>query len=90
MCKKCLLLCELIHKKCHIRSPQEFAKNVNHSYCSVHTEFKLADMNMVKVVNKWLSNFALNFLIFTSLKEATLKYLNYVETFLAYAGPILP
>ena len=31
---------------------------------SVHSEFKSADVNMVKVVNKHLSNFALKFVIF--------------------------
>ena len=30
----------------------------------LHRKFKLAVMNMVKVVNKWLSNFALKFVIF--------------------------
>ena len=59
-----LIAYELIHKKCLIRSSQEFARNLNHSYCSVHREFKLADMNMVKVVNNCLSNFALKFVIF--------------------------
>ena len=50
--KKCLLLYESIHKKCLILSSQEFARNFNHSYCSVHGEYKVADMNMVKAVNK--------------------------------------
>ena len=55
---------------------------MNHSHCSVHREFKLADMNMVKVVNK----FVLKFLIFNSLKEGFLMNLNYVRRFSAYVN----
>ena len=46
--KKCLLLYESIHKKCPILSSQEFARNSNYSYCSVHREYNPADMDMVK------------------------------------------
>ena len=55
---------------------------MNHSYYSVHREFKFADMNMVKLVNK----FVLKFLIFNSLKEGFLMDLNYVRRFSAYVS----
>ena len=55
---------------------------MNHSYCSVHREFKLADMNMVKVVSK----FVLQFLIFNSLKEGFLMDSNDVRRFSAYVS----
>ena len=45
-----------------INFPQEVAKYVSYSYCSVHIEFTLVDMNMVKVVNKLLSHLYLSFL----------------------------
>ena len=56
-----------------INFPQEFAKNVSYSYCSVCKEFTLADMNMVKLVNKLV----LKFLIFNSLKEGFFTIANY-------------
>ena len=62
--------------------PQEFAKNVSYSYCSVHREFTLADMNMVKLVNKLVHKF----LIFNSLKEGFLMNLNYGRRFSAYVS----
>ena len=65
-----------------INFPQEFAKYVSYSYCSVHREFKFADMNMVKLVNKLV----LKFLIFNSLKEGFLMDLNYVRRFSAYVS----
>ena len=65
-----------------INFPQEFAKYVSYSYCSVHREFTLADMNMVKLVNK----FVLKFLIFNSLKEGFLIELNCVRRFSAYVS----
>ena len=64
-----------------INFPQEFAKYVSYSYCSVHREFTLADMNMVKLVNKFVLMF-----IFNSLKEVFLMDLNYVRRFSAYVS----
>ena len=61
-----------------INFPQEFAKYVSYSYCSVHREFTLADMNMVKLVNK--------FVLFNSLKEGFLMDLNYIRRFSAHVS----
>ena len=69
-----------------INFPQEFAKYVSYSYCSVHREFTLADMNMVKLVNK----FVLKFLIFNSLKEGFFNGFKLRKKILCLCEYILP
>ena len=54
----------------------------------MHREYKPADMNMVKAVNKRLSLFALKFVIFNYLKGGFLMEFDDVKRFSAYVRPI--
>ena len=54
----------------------------------MHREYKPADMNMVKAVNKHLLLFALKIVIFNLLKEGFLMKFNDVKRFSGYVRPI--